>query len=243
MSTTRIPVALRPRARVTAFGAGHWQVLRQLMALLACACMMLLTPSLAQAAPPAFQEVLADATLLNQMRQGGLVLYLRHGATDTSRADSVSVNLADCDTQRALNAEGRVQAQQVGRALRQARIPVSEIWHSPMCRAAETARLAFPEFRGPVTAERQLMYTANLTSEDKIPVLAATRRLVSTPAANPASNRVIVAHAPNLADLMGYFVKPEGTVVVLRPLGAGKFEYLGSIPPAHWARLLTQEPR
>jgi hypothetical protein len=52
------------------------------------------------------------------------------------------------------------------------------------------------------------------------------------------SNRVLVAHAPNMADLMGYFVKPEGTLVVLRPLGHEKFEYVASIPPTLWASLL-----
>jgi hypothetical protein len=36
---------------------------------------------------------------------------------------------------------------------------------------------------------------------------------------------------------MGYFVKPEGTVVVIRPLGAQGYEYLGSIPPALWSQL------
>ena len=48
------------------------------------------------------------------------------------------------------------------------------------------------------------------------------------------TNRVIVAHAPNLADLMGYFVKPEGTVVVLKPLGEQQFRYIASIHPQHW---------
>jgi len=38
--------------------------------------------------------------------------------------------------------------------------------------------------------------------------------------------------------LMGYFVKPEGTLVILRPLGNEKFEYVASIPPALWASLL-----
>jgi len=49
---------------------------------------------------------------------------------------------------------------------------------------------------------------------------------------------MIVAHAPNMADVMGYFVKPEGTVVVIRPLGESKFEYIASIPPTLWASLL-----
>ena len=179
---------------------------------------------------------------LNQLRAGGYVLYMRHGTTDNSRADAVTgLRLDDCSTQRVLNDEGRRLAVTLGNILRQARIPVAEIFHSPLCRTTETVKLAFPDFKGPVHADPDLMYTANLTSEQKKPVLLATRRLLSSPPA-PGSNRLIVAHAPNLADLMGYFVKPEGTVVVLRPLGSDGFEYLGSIPPTLWPSLLKAAP-
>jgi hypothetical protein len=37
-----------------------------------------------------------DPALSNQLRKGGLVLVLRHEATDTSEADSDPVNLDDC---------------------------------------------------------------------------------------------------------------------------------------------------
>lgn len=210
--------------------------------LLAAACLLPALGPGALAADAPFREVLAEPELLGQLQRGGYVLYLRHGTTDNSRADGVPVDLADCNTQRVLNDEGRAVARQIGQAMRQARIPVGEIRHSPLCRTTETARLAFPDFKGPMAPERHLMYTANLTSEEKIPVIAATRRLVSTPV-TAGSNRLIVAHAPNMADLMGYFVKPEGTLVVLRPLGEGKFDYVASIHPTHWSRLLKREPR
>lgn len=192
--------------------------------------------------PPPFQELMAKPEILGRLRAGGYVLYMRHGTTDNSRADAVTgLRLDDCSTQRVLNEEGRRLAVTLGNTLRQARIPVAEIFHSPLCRTTETVKLAFPDFKGPVHADPDLMYTANLTSEQKKPVLQATRRLVSTPPA-PGSNRLIVAHAPNMADLMGYFVKPEGTVVVLRPLGADGFEYLASIPPGLWPQLLKAAP-
>ena len=53
-------------------------------------------------------------------------------------------------------------------------------------------------------------------------------------------DRLVLAHAPNLMDLMGYFPK-EGTLVVFRPLGeAAGFEYIASIPAAQWGELLRQ---
>jgi phosphohistidine phosphatase SixA len=192
----------------------------------------------AQVAQPAFVEIMATPALLSDLRRGGYVLYMRHGTTDNSRADRApTVDLNDCNTQRVLNDEGRKLAQGVGRNIVQAKIPVGDVFHSPLCRARESAELAFPALRGKLQPELNLAYTANLTAEEKKPVLAATRKLLSAPVA-AGSNRVLVAHAPNMADLMGYFVKPEGTVVVIRPLGNDQFEYIASVPPTLWAHLL-----
>jgi len=195
-------------------------------------------PAQAQSDEATFVEKMATPALLNDLRKGGYVLYLRHGTTDNSRPDRApSVDLNDCNTQRVLNDEGRKLAATVGQNIAKAHIPVGEIYHSPLCRARESAELAFPAMKGKLQPELNLAYTANLTAEEKKPVLVATRKLVSAPVA-AGTNRVLVAHAPNMADLMGYFVKPEGTMVVLRPLGNDKFEYLASIPPNLWATLL-----
>lgn len=196
-------------------------------------------PAVAQSgnSAPGFIEKFADKELLGQVQQGGFVLYMRHGNTDNTRPDQVPLNLDDCQTQRPLNDEGRKVAVTVGKAIAAARIPLAEIIHSPLCRARETAQLAFPERRDALRMEINLMYTANLTTAEKQPVLAATRRLLSQPVAQ-GGNRMLVAHAPNMADLIGYFVKPEGTVVIIKPLGEERFEYVASIHPAMWPQLL-----
>ncbi|HEY3431321.1 MAG TPA: histidine phosphatase family protein [Rhodocyclaceae bacterium] len=178
---------------------------------------------------------MASRATLNQVRQGGFVLYMRHGNTDNSKPDRVpSVDLKDCSTQRPLTEEGRQLAAQVGKSIRTAHIPVSEIHVSPLCRAKESAQAAFGN---KFQVNEFLMYTSNLTTEEKKPILETTRQLLSAPVAK-GSNRVIVAHAPNMADLIGYFVKPEGTVVVIRPKGDAGFEYVASIPPTLWRELL-----
>ncbi|AOG22606.1 MULTISPECIES: histidine phosphatase family protein [unclassified Acidovorax] len=187
---------------------------------------------------PGFREKPVDQALLAEMRGGGFVLYMRHSTSDSARPDRApTVDLADCNTQRPLSDEGRKQASTLGQNLLRARIPVGEVVHSPYCRTRETAQLAFAGQPQLLRQEPLLAYSANLPSDQKPPLLAAVRHLLSTPVA-PGTNRVIIAHAPNLADLMGYFVKPEGTFAVFRPLGASQFEYLGSIPPPLWGTLL-----
>jgi phosphohistidine phosphatase SixA len=180
-----------------------------------------------------FVEIAPDRALIEKLRAGGYVIYMRHGKTDNSRPDQLNVDLNDCNTQRLLSDEGRQVAKDVGNAIRKAKIPVGDIFVSPMCRTKESAQLAFgPKF----TVINDLFSSTNQTSEQKKPVIATTRRLLSEKV--PAgTNRLILAHAPNLADTMGYFPKVEATVVILVPHG-DRFEYVASIKPEMWPDLL-----
>lgn len=177
-----------------------------------------------------FVEKMADAGLLNDLRKGGYVLYMRHGTTDNSRADQTHIaNFSDCDTQRVLNDEGRRLATRLGNLLRKAEIPIAEVFYGPMCRTRETAELAFPNAMTPLHQAMFLASSTNLTSAEKVQMLQEMRKLILKPLPE-RSNRLLISHAPNLADLMKYFVRPEGTIVVLKQRGE-QFDYVASIPP------------
>ncbi len=181
-----------------------------------------------------FVEKRADAALVKALRQGGFVLYMRHGDTDNSRPDRMpAVDLDDCATQRPLSEAGRAKMRRVGQALRDAKIPLGRVLASPMCRTRESAELAVGKGFEPF---EPLMYSANMTTEQKKPRIEALRRLLTSPVP-PGTNTLLVAHAPNLADLIGFFVKPEGTVVVFAQRGADGYEYVASIHPDDWGRL------
>ncbi|MBO1924706.1 histidine phosphatase family protein [Thiomicrorhabdus sp. 6S3-12] len=182
-----------------------------------------------------FNEIIATPQLLKKLQNGGYVLYMRHGNTDNSRPDRVpAVDLNDCNTQRVLNQKGIEVTTQVGNYVRQAQIPVGDVFASPMCRAKNSAKNAFQN----VILEPGLMYTGSMTSEEKKPVIAKTRSLISTPV-KPGKNRILVAHAPNMMDLIGYFPE-EATLVIFLPKGDNQFEYLGSIRPGDWPKLLGE---
>ena len=204
--------------------------------LLAVVVLLVLAPAGTRATEnKPFTERAATAETIAQLRGGGFVLYMRHGPTDTTKPDRVPrVDLNDCSTQRPLTEAGRQVARQVGAAIRRAGIPVGEVLASPMCRTRETAEAAFG---AGYRVSKYLMYTSNLTAADKVPRIENTRRLLSTPVAL-GTNRVIVAHAPNLMDVVGYFPKPEAIVVVFKPLGDGGFEYVASIQPDQWLELV-----
>ena len=183
---------------------------------------------------PAFVEKSVTPELLREIRKGGFVLYLRHGATDNSRPDRVpGVDLNDCTTQRPLSDEGRAMMRYLGKAMREARIPFGQILVSPMCRTRESAQLAIGDT---FEISEPLMYSANMSREEKKPRIEALKKILLEPV--PAgSNRLLIARAPNLDDLIGFFVKPEGTLVVFRQTGPAGYEYMASIHPEDWRKL------
>ena len=183
-----------------------------------------------------FVEIAATADTLRLLRKGGYTLYLRHGPTNNAIADRApTVDLNDCTTQRPLTEAGRQLMASVGQSIRKARIPIGKFRVSPMCRARQSAAAAFPKL-SPVVDE-QLMYVANFTDVEKAPIIANTRRLLSTPVPS-GTNRLILAHAPNLTDLIGYFPN-EGTLVIFRPKGEQSgFDYVASVAPTAWNGLL-----
>lgn len=182
-----------------------------------------------------FKEIIATPTLLKQLQQGGFVIYMRHGNTDSSTIDDPNdFDLSECDTQRLLSDLGQQITKDVGQHIKQAKIPFDEVIASAMCRTQDSAKNAF----GKASAEPALMYPDGIKPEQKTLAIATTRQLISSPpSAN--TNRVVVAHAPNMMALLGY--KPqEATLIIFKPKGNGQFEYLGSIRPQDWATLLTK---
>lgn len=183
-----------------------------------------------------FVEVPASRETLERLRQGGYVLYMRHGYTDNSRGDQEEkIDLSNCATQRVLSDAGRKLMRSVGQSVKTAGIPIGEIVVSPMCRTRESAELAFHR---PYTENLLLMYWTRMSPAEKQPRLEELKRLLSAPVTR-GTNRLLLAHAPNMQDLMGFFVKPEGSILVFSPKGAGAFEYAASIHPGMWEGLLA----
>lgn len=185
-----------------------------------------------------FMPTPATPEQLNQVRAGGYVLFIRHGPTDSAYPDHVPIDLNDCATQRPLTEAGRALMAQVGEYMHQAGIPIGEIHSSPLCRAKETADLLFGQGRYEVDDE--LMYVAALTDVEKQPIIAKTRLLLSTAVA-AGINRVLVAHGPNMVEVMEYF-PVEGTLVIIEADEAQQqFTYIASIEPDHWPGLLAEQ--
>jgi phosphohistidine phosphatase SixA len=174
----------------------------------------------------------ADPGLARAMQRGGLVLVLRHAATDLSRPDQDPIVLSDCRTQRNLNAQGRADARTIGRGARRLKLRIGSVLSSPFCRTKETARLAFGRFR----VSRALLNTIDAEHDVRWRrQIRAARRLLGT---KPASSMltVLVTHGSVVGDTTGLTLE-EGETLVFRPRGSSRFRLLGRILPREWRTL------
>ena len=172
------------------------------------------------------------------LRRGGLVLVLRHAATDFSKPDQDPVDLADCATQRNLSAQGRADARAIGRGVRRLKLSVGRVLASSFCRTRETARIAF----GRATVSGALLNTVSATHDARWKnQIRAARRLLGTIPEAPELT-VLVTHGSVVSDTTGLDLE-EGETLVFRPLGNSRFRLLGRILPPQWATMRATASR
>jgi broad specificity phosphatase PhoE len=174
----------------------------------------------------------AESPLGDQMRRGGVVLVIRHAATDFSKPDQDPVDLKDCRTQRNLSADGRRDARLIGQGARRLQLRIAAVLSSPFCRTRETARLAFG--RATVSSALLNTITADHDAAWRRQIRAVRQLLGSKPA--PGRVTVLVTHGSVVGDATGLTLE-EGETLVFRPLGGSRFRLVGRILPRAWAVL------
>jgi phosphohistidine phosphatase SixA len=183
-------------------------------------------------------SALAPTAIAAELRQGGLVLYMRHPETERAQTDGEQIDFNDCSTQRNLSGAGRQSAMRIGDALREVGATIDRAVTSEYCRARETAhlmRLPGAEVNGMLN-DGGRMAAAGPAS---LPAEALRSMLRAEP--TPGRSVVIIAHRPNLGDAVGpaFADLAEGEVAIFRasPSEPG-FAALGRVRPQDWADLL-----
>ncbi len=190
---------------------------------------------------------LDDETLLQRLKEGGLVIIFRHGRTNREQTDQIQIGSArtlsaaerqsmflDCSRQRTLSDVGREELRGVAVSIRAIGFAVDDLQASPMCRTRETAWLAF----GRVTPNEVLVMRQAL----------AERRELAGTIPPQGTNHVLVSHSGIVASLVWYpnnpadpsdIGLPEGNAFVVEPLGDGEYRFLARLAPADWERLAS----
>jgi phosphohistidine phosphatase SixA len=166
----------------------------------------------------------ADESLWKLLGDGGQILLIRHATTTPGVGDPDGFRLEDCKTQRNLSEEGRAEAKRLGDAVRKRGVVIGEVLSSPWCRCIDTAQLAF----GRVDQTWPALGNLFGRSEAAQAQVREMRARVSAYKGKP--NLVLLSHGSTAVALTG--VSPQqAEIIVLTPLGGGKFRVAGRLPP------------
>lgn len=148
------------------------------------------------------------------LRAGGVVILMRHGATEPGLGDPKGFRVGDCATQRNLSEAGRAHARRIGERFRAERIAIARVFTSPWCRCRETATLAFGH------AEDWEALSSFFDEPDREAEYSRSvrRRIAGYASRPPAGNVVMVTHNVNIAALSRHSVA-TGEMVLMRPDG------------------------
>ena len=88
----------------------------------------------------------SNEAMIGELQKGGKLIFIRH-AYAPGGGDPSNFDVTNCETQRNLNGEGRLQSQKIGNFFRQNNITINKIYSSEWCRCKETAEIAFKNYK------------------------------------------------------------------------------------------------
>jgi phosphohistidine phosphatase SixA len=170
--------------------------------------------------------------VLGALKQGGYVIYFRHGKTEnTGEKEVADKDLDNCAMQRNLSAAGQDQTKTIGTALTHPQIPIGEVYSSPYCRCLDSARNMFG--KGAKTAA--LHFVIHVEKAERAVITTTLLDLLAAPP-KPGTNTALVAHTANLKEAVNIWPKAEGDAHIFKPEGNGKFSYVGMLAAEEWSR-------
>jgi phosphohistidine phosphatase SixA len=199
--------------------------------LLACAMLVATTLAAQTPAPVApapydplpridASKALSGQGLVDALRRGGYVIYMRHAKYGKVTEQCTEPNLVP---------EGEAEAKKVGAALRERKIPFGSVRASQLCRAIETARLLEV---GPVESTADL----NPAKKEDGAAHAVRNKLLAVPP-KPGTNTLLVSHVQNANDPKDELSATLCELVVFKPDGRGGAEAVARIRPEDWEKL------
>jgi phosphohistidine phosphatase SixA len=183
--------------------------------------------------PAAGAAGLSNQEIAGALRNGGLVIVMRHGATFPDRADTDPFNYDNIAAQRNLNDKGKMLAKEFGEALRGAGIPVGKVYTSKYNRAYETAVLAgFKDIEKTVDlTEGGLVVSPN---ENNRRAEAFRKMLATVP--KSGTDTILITHYPNIIAALGkdWFDVKEGEASIFRPEN-GSYRLVARVQMDEWS--------
>jgi broad specificity phosphatase PhoE len=208
--------------------------------------------SLAQTTTPTTPTTLLAVTdepyaltegLVRELRRGGYVIYLRHGAVQAGTNDARGGNSKssdwwkNCATTQRTSATALPNAQAIGQALAKQRIVVGDVQTSEFCRAYDTA--VFLGVKAPIRNAALNDISAFTSQKRTLADLTAGMAAMLATIPPPGQNRIFVGHAlPGNNAIPKLSLLPEGHTLIFKPEGivngTPRFQFVAALSPGQW---------
>ncbi|CAN1213028.1 hypothetical protein TUMEXPCC7403_22685 [Tumidithrix helvetica PCC 7403] len=168
----------------------------------------------------------ANESLQSNLRQGGYVIYFRHGlaSNDARPDDKLPTQIKDCKGERHITESGIKVIKTIKSQFNALKIPVGKAISSPACNAMETSWYLLGTL---------VTVAPTLDGNPREQIWTELRPfLVSAPA--KGTNTVIFAHGTNIKALTG-LVLAEGEAVIYQPDGKGGYTFVTRLKPEDWS--------
>ena len=178
---------------------------------------------------------LKDSALVDDLRQGGCVIVMRHASSPPTPPGAGAADPQNVRLERQLDETGRKTAAAMGAALKTLRIPIGAVLSSPTYRALETVRLLglpAPQTFAELGDGGQSMRSADAAQSDWL-----RARVAAAPSAG--TDTLIVTHNPNIAAAFGQQAAglADGEALVFRSAPQRAPELIGQIKIGDWLAL------
>jgi phosphohistidine phosphatase SixA len=178
-------------------------------------------------------QTLSGNALVSALRKGGYVIVMRHAASPREVPDKASANPDNTKLERQLDAAGRSTSIAMGKAVRDLKVPVGDVFSSPTYRAVETVKYAELGQAKPVPDlgdGGQSMQAAGDAQGGWL-----QKKVTEFPTGR---NTVLVTHMPNITRAFpGMTGVADGEALVFGPDGKGGATLVGRIKIEEWPTL------
>jgi len=179
-------------------------------------------------------QSLSKNELLSALGKGGNVLVFRHASSPREVPDAKTANADNTNRERQLDEAGRTAATMMGKAMRDLKIPIGDVFSSPTYRALETVRLALwpnvtptPELGDGGQSMQGISDAQGSWLQKKVTEMPRS------------ANTILVTHMPNLTRAFPQVSGvADGEVLIFHPDGKGNAPLIGRIKIEEWPHLV-----
>ena len=172
--------------------------------------------------------------LVAALRRGGCVIVMRHASSPREAPDRQTADADNVNRERQLDEAGRAGAIAMGKALRQLKIPIGEVFTSPTYRALETVRLA----QLPTPRKVDELGDGGQSMQGATEAQSAWLRNKVTQLPN-GTDTIVVTHSPNMSRAFPEWTAglADGESLVFGAGGKDGTTLLGRIKIEEWAKI------